>query len=152
AFHSARWNHEIDLTGLRVAVVGSGASSIQFIPAIQPKVAELFVFQRTAPWIVPRHDGSISERGRSRYRRFPLAQRIARASVYLPREAVGVAFRHPWMMKPFQYLALRHLRRSVSDPRLRAKLTPNYTIGCKRILISNDYLPALTKPNVELIT
>jgi cation diffusion facilitator CzcD-associated flavoprotein CzcO len=152
AFHSARWDHEIDLSGQRVAVVGTGASAIQFVPAIQPKVGQLYVFQRTAPWIVPRRDRPLTSRERQIFRRFPLAQRLMRAGIYWPRELFGLAFRHPWVMRPFERLALHHLRRSVPDPGLRAKLTPDYTLGCKRILISNDYFPALTRANVELIT
>jgi cation diffusion facilitator CzcD-associated flavoprotein CzcO len=152
AFHSARWDHEFDLSGRRVAVVGTGASAIQFVPAIQPKVGQLYVFQRTAPWIVPRRDRPLTSRERQIFRRFPLAQRLMRAGIYWPRELFGLAFRHPWVMRPFERLALHHLRRSVPDPGLRAKLTPDYTLGCKRILISNDYLPSLTRANVELVT
>lgn len=151
-FHSARWDHEFDLTNRRVAVIGTGASAIQFVPAIQPQVGKLYVFQRTAPWIVPRRDRPLAEREREMFRRFPLVQRAARAAIYGWRESFGFAFRHPWAMKFFERIALRHLKGAVADPVLRAKLTPGYTIGCKRILISNDYLPALTQPNVELVT
>jgi cation diffusion facilitator CzcD-associated flavoprotein CzcO len=151
-FHSARWDHEFDLNGRRVAVIGTGASAIQFVPAIQPRVEKLFVFQRTAPWIVPRRDRPLEERERRMFRRFPLAQRMRRAGIFWLSELFGYAFRHPWAMRYFERIALRHLERSVADPALRAKLTPTYTIGCKRILISNDYLPALTRDNVELVT
>lgn len=151
-FHSARWDHGFDLTGRRVAVVGTGASAIQFVPAIQPAVGKLHVFQRTAPWVVPRRDRPLDERERRMFRRFPVVQRARRAGVYLLREILGFAFRHPWAMRYFERIARRHLARAVADPVLRAKLTPDYTIGCKRILISNDYLPALTQPNVELVT
>ncbi|HEX5708987.1 MAG TPA: NAD(P)/FAD-dependent oxidoreductase [Pyrinomonadaceae bacterium] len=152
AFHSARWDHTFDLAGRRVAVIGTGASAIQFVPAIQPTVSKLYVFQRTAPWIVPRRDRPLREGERRMFRRFPAAQRAQRAAVYGLRELFGYAFRHPWAMKYFERLAMRHLERSVPDPALRARLKPDYTIGCKRILISNDYLPALTRPNVELVT
>jgi cation diffusion facilitator CzcD-associated flavoprotein CzcO len=152
AFHSARWDHTFDLTGQRVAVIGTGASAIQFIPAIQPKVARLYVFQRTAPWVVPRPDAPIPAWRRTLYRRVPFVQRSVRLLVYLYREWSVVLFRHPAAMRYFQRAAERHLQRSVPDPTLRAKLTPAYTIGCKRILLSNDYYPALTKPNVEVIT
>lgn len=151
-FHSARWDHEFDLTGRRVAVIGTGASAIQFVPAIQPKVGKLYLFQRTAPWIVPRRDRPLEERERQLFRRYPLAQRARRAAIYWLRELFGYPFRHPWAMRYFERIALRHLERAVDDPVLRAKLTPDYTIGCKRILISNDYLPALTQSNVELVT
>jgi len=151
-FHSSRWNHEFDLKGRRVAVIGTGASAIQFVPEIQPLVQKLHVFQRTAPWIVKRHDRSFAKIEREFFRRFPAAQRLVRGTIYSFREVVGFAFRHPWAMRLLQPLARRHLRRSVPDPVLRAKLTPQYMMGCKRILISNDYLPALAKPNVELVT
>ena len=151
-FHSSRWNHQFDLNQRRVAVIGTGASAIQFVPEIQPLVERLHVFQRTAPWIVKRHDRPFARVEREFFRRFPLAQRLIRGAIYSFRELVGFAFRHPWAMRFLQPLARRHLRRSVSDPVLRAKLTPQYMMGCKRILISNDYLPALAQPNVELVT
>jgi cation diffusion facilitator CzcD-associated flavoprotein CzcO len=152
AFHSARWDHSCDLTGKRVAVIGTGASAIQFIPEIQPKVARLYVFQRTPPWVVPRPDSPIPAWRRRLYRRVPVVQRMVRLLVYLYREWSVVLFRHPAAMRYFQHAAERHLKRSVPDPALRAKLTPAYTIGCKRILLSNDYYPAVTKPNVDVIT
>lgn len=151
-FHSSRWNHDVDLKGRRVAVIGTGASAIQFVPAIQPLVAKLHVFQRTAPWIVKRHDRPFTRFEREFFRRFPPAQRLMRGTIYSFREVVGFAFRHPWAMRFLQPLARLHLRRSVSDSILRKKLTPDYMMGCKRVLISNDYLPALTQPNVELVT
>lgn len=151
-FHSANWDHEFNLQGRRVAVVGTGASAIQFIPEIQPSVDKLYVFQRTAPWIVRRHDRPFTKIERQIFRAFPSAQLLMRGGIYGFRELLGFAFRHPWAMRWLQPLARRHLRRSIADPKLRAKLTPNYLMGCKRVLISNDYFPALTKPNVELIT
>jgi cation diffusion facilitator CzcD-associated flavoprotein CzcO len=152
AFHSARWDHDYDLTGRRVAVVGTGASAIQFVPEIQPKVERLHVFQRTPPWIIPRHDRTLSELEHRLFRRFPIAQRAARASIYLFRELFLLPFRHFWLAGQIERLARRHLERSVPDAKLRAKLSPDYSIGCKRILISNDYLPSLIRPNVEVVT
>jgi cation diffusion facilitator CzcD-associated flavoprotein CzcO len=151
-FHSARWDHDFDFQGRRVAVIGTGASAIQFVPKIQPKVAKLHLFQRTPPWIVPRHDRVLADGEHHLFRRFPIAQRIARAWIYLWRELFIFGFRHLWLARWVERIALRHLERSVPDPSLRAKLTPDYTIGCKRILISNDYLPSLMQPNVELVT
>jgi cation diffusion facilitator CzcD-associated flavoprotein CzcO len=151
-FHSSRWDHEFEIKGSRVAVIGTGASAIQFVPAIQPQVEKLHLFQRTAPWIVKRHDRPFARLERKLFRRFPSAQLAMRGAIYSFREVVGFAFRHPWAMRLLQPMARRHLRRSVGDPVLRAKLTPNYLMGCKRVLISNDYFPALTKPNVELVT
>ena len=151
-FHSARWDHAFDLPGKRVAVVGTGASAIQFVPEIQPKVAKLHLFQRTAPWIIPRHEHALGERGRRFFRRFPAAQRAVRGGIYLAREMFVFGFRNPRAMRAAERVALRHLRRTVADPELRAKLTPRFTLGCKRVLLSNDYLPALTCPNVEVVT
>ncbi|HJQ30883.1 MAG TPA: NAD(P)/FAD-dependent oxidoreductase [Pyrinomonadaceae bacterium] len=152
AFHSARWNHEYDLKGKRVAVVGTGASAVQFVPEIQPLVSKLYVFQRTPPWIMPRTDRALRPGERRLFRRFPAAQRAARYALYLFREMFVFGFRHLPASKLVERIALMHLERSVSDPQLRARLTPSYSIGCKRILVSNDYLPALTRPNVELVT
>lgn len=151
-FHSARWNHAVDLRDKRVAVIGTGASAIQFIPKIQPLVKQLNVFQRTAAWIVPRMDRSISHTERAIFRRFPLTQKLWRGWIYLTRELQGVGFRHVALMKYAQKIARDHLANQVPDPALRAKLTPHYTIGCKRILISDDFYPAMTQPNVNLIT
>ena len=152
-FHSARWNHEYDLEGKRVAVIGTGASAIQFVPRIQPKVAELNLFQRTPAWIAPRADRPISERRRRLFRRFPILQRLNRAAIYWTREALGYAFvKNPRAMALPERAARRHIAHQVKDPELRRKLTPTYTFGCKRALISNDFYPAVSKPNVELLT
>ena len=152
AFHSAQWDHGFDFTGKRVAVVGTGASAVQIVPELQKQVAKLFVFQRTAPWIVPRPDAPIPEWRRRLYHRVPPLQAAVRFFIYLYREIWIVVFRHPILMRRLQRLASRYLERSVSDPALRAKLTPAYAMGCKRILLSNVYYPALTKPNVDVVT
>lgn len=151
-FHSARWDHSVDLTGLRVAVIGTGASAIQFVPAIQPTVGHMTVFQRTPPWIMPRHDHAISARTRKLLRAVPLLQRLMRAGIYLQFEWMILAFQHPTIMRIPERRARKHLQQQVPDPDLRAKLTPNYSLGCKRILLSDDYLPALTQPNVTVNT
>jgi cation diffusion facilitator CzcD-associated flavoprotein CzcO len=152
-FHTARWNHDHDLTGRRVAVVGTGASAIQTVPAIQPVVEHLGVFQRTPPWVMPHRDRPITNFERRLYRRFPALQRIVRAGVYWSREMIvpGLTF-EPRMMKGLQRIARRHMEKQVTDPELRAKLTPTYIMGCKRILPSNEWYPALQQPNVELVT
>jgi cation diffusion facilitator CzcD-associated flavoprotein CzcO len=152
-FHTARWNHDHDLTGRRVAVLGTGASAIQTVPAIQPIVGHLSVFQRTPPWVLPHRDRPITDFERRMYRRFPALQRLVRAGVYLSRELVvpGLTF-EPRMMKALERLALRHMEKQVPDPELRARLTPAYRMGCKRILPSNDWYPALQQPNVEVVT
>jgi cation diffusion facilitator CzcD-associated flavoprotein CzcO len=151
-FHSARWNHARALEGERVGVIGTGASSIQFVPEIQPRVGRLVLFQRTAPWIVPSRDRAISRVERTVYRAFPAVQLAMRAAIYWARELFVFGFMHPRAESPGERMALRHLESQVVDPRLRAELTPNYRMGCKRVLISNDYYPALQQPNVELVT
>jgi cation diffusion facilitator CzcD-associated flavoprotein CzcO len=151
-FHSARWDHTAALAGRRVAVIGTGASAVQFIPEIQKQVETLVVYQRTPAWVIPRPDARIPEWRRRMYARLPWVQRLVRLAIYLYREAWILVFRHPAAMVRAQRLAERHLARSVSDPRLRAKLTPAYRMGCKRVLLSNDYYPSLTQPNVEVVT
>lgn len=152
SFHSARWNHDVDLAGRRVAVIGTGASAIQLVPAIQPHVAKLHLFQRTAPWVIPRPDRALTPRERRILARVPFARRALRAWIYAVRETYGIAFRHPRFMPRLEQIALRHLKKRIKDPALRAKLLPDYTIGCKRILLSNDYYPALAQPNVDVVT
>jgi cation diffusion facilitator CzcD-associated flavoprotein CzcO len=152
-FHSATWRHDHDLGGERVAVIGTGASAIQFVPEIQPSVAKLTVFQRTAPWVLPHRNRRISDAERFLYRRVPLAQRFVRNLVYWSRELfVTSMLRNAGALERVEKLATKHLREQVPDPELRARLTPEYTPGCKRLLLSNDYLPALQQPNVELVT
>ena len=152
-FHSARWDHGHDLRGRNVAVVGTGASAIQFIPRIQPLVEQLHVFQRTPAWVLPHTDRPITELERALYRRYPTLQRFVRGAIYWSRE--GLVFplaRDPRLTAPLRRLGLAHLHRQVKDPELRRKLTPTFLPGCKRLLLSNDYYPSLTKPNVEVVT
>ena len=151
AFHSAQWRHDHDLEGRRVAVIGTGASAIQLVPAIAPKVERLTVFQRTPAWVMPRRDRPITAIERAVYRSVPGAQRLARTAIYWGREALAIGFQHPRVNRAAQRIALRHLHRQVRDPPLRAALTPNYVLGCKRVLLSNDYYPALERDNVDLV-
>lgn len=153
SFHTARWDHDHDLTGRRVAVIGTGASAIQTVPQIQPLVEHLTVIQRTPPWVMPHRDRPITDFERRVYRRFPVLQRIARSFVYWVRELLvpGFVFR-PGLMRFPQRVALRHLESNVADPDLRARLIPEYSFGCKRVLPSNEWYPAITKPNVEVVT
>ncbi|HWF36832.1 MAG TPA: NAD(P)/FAD-dependent oxidoreductase [Solirubrobacteraceae bacterium] len=150
-FHSAVWDHEHDLTGERVAVIGTGASAIQFVPQIQPRVSKLHLFQRTPPWIMPRPDRKLTRVERAVYRRFPVAQRAMREGIYRARELFAIPMLRVALSPIIGVATRRHLRRQVPDPDLRAKLTPSYAPGCKRILVSNDYLPSLGRPNVELV-
>lgn len=150
-FHSAEWDDGYDLDGKRVAVIGTGASAIQFVPEIQPRVAALHLFQRTPPWIVPRTSRPLSAFEHRLYRRFPAAQQAMREAVSLGREAIAIPLVQVRLAALIKAVAASHLRRQVPDPELRAKLTPTYAPGCKRILISNDYFPALAQANVEVI-
>ncbi len=152
-FHSARWDHEQEIRGKRVAVVGTGASAIQIVPQLQPEAEKLFVFQRTPPWVMPHRDRPIGRIERRLYQRFPLAQRLSRGWSYLLRESIVPALvGNPDRLKRLERIGRNHLRRQVPDPELRARLEPSYRLGCKRILPSNEWYPALQKPNVELIS
>ena len=150
-FHSSRWNHEHDLSGREIAVIGTGASAVQFVPQIQPHAGRVTVYQRTAQWVLPKPDRRVTPAEQALYRRLPLTQRALREAMYYTFELAGFAERNPRAMGGFQRIARRHLERSVGDPRLRAALTPDHTLGCKRILFSNDWYRALTQPNVELV-
>ncbi|MEA2484772.1 MAG: hypothetical protein QOC55_2719, partial [Thermoleophilaceae bacterium] len=150
-FHSARWDHDYDLTGKRVAVVGTGSSAIQFVPMIQPQVEQLYLFQRTAPWVIPKFDRRVTDAEKKLFRRFPATQQALRNAFYYLFEATQLAQRRPRVMQQLQKLALIHLKRQVTNPELRRALTPHFTLGCKRILLSNTYYPALQQPNAEVV-
>jgi cation diffusion facilitator CzcD-associated flavoprotein CzcO len=152
-FHSAQWDHDCELDGKRVASIGTGASAIQYVPSIQPRVEQLHVFQRTPPWVFPHTDRPITTLERRLYRAVPPLQRLVRGSAYTARELFVLGFvKNPRLMKAAEGLARQHMRRGLSDPSLEVKVTPDYTIGCKRILPSNKWYPALSEPNVELVT
>jgi cation diffusion facilitator CzcD-associated flavoprotein CzcO len=153
-FHTARWNHDYDFTGRSVAVIGTGASAVQVVPAIAPQVAKLAVFQRTPAWVVPKRDKRYSERSLRRYARFPALLRAKRAAMYLMSELFGpMVFLDSKPLSAIgQALSLQHLRAQVSDPELRRKLRPGFQFGCKRILISDDYWASFERANVELVT
>ncbi|MEV6389209.1 flavin-containing monooxygenase [Nocardia xishanensis] len=152
-FHSARWNHDADLNGKRVAIIGTGASAIQIIPSIAPQVAKLDVYQRTAPWLLPRVDRPYLKAEQLAFKHVPGVQRLSRAAIYAARETqvVGLA-KFPALMQGFQLLAKAKLQYEVRDPELRKKVTPDFRIGCKRMLISNEYYPALSRDNVDVVT
>lgn len=150
-FHSARWNHDYDLSGKTVAVIGTGASAVQFVPEIAPKVAQLHLFQRTAHWVLPKPDRRTGAATVWALERFSAARRLQRAGQYALMETIGAAFHRPRpLMHILQAIAKAYLRHAVPDPVLRAKLTPRYLLGCKRILFSNNYLQTLTQANVEV--
>lgn len=154
AFHSAQWAHDVSLKGKRVAVVGTGASAIQFVPAIAPDVKHMKVFQRSASYILPRGNRKYSGTVQSLFAKAPFLNRLHRLGIYLTYESRALAFtRFKGLMKvaaekPF----LSMLNRQVKDPALREKLIPDYPIGCKRLLLSSQYLRTMSRPNVELVT
>jgi cation diffusion facilitator CzcD-associated flavoprotein CzcO len=152
-FHSAAWNHDHAVTGRRVAVIGTGASAIQIVPCIQPQVGHLDVWQRTPPWVMPHRDRPITRFERTMYRRFPLLQKVPRYFTYWLRElmVLGLVYR-PKALRLLERVGRRHMEEAIDDAELRERLTPDYTVGCKRILPSNAWYPALAKPNVDVVT
>lgn len=152
SFHSARWDHSVDLTGKRVAVIGTGASAIQFVPHLQREAEHVTILQRTPPWIVPRRDRQLSDLEKSLYARIPAAQKLVRGALFAGRELQLLAFTGKGGLRSLgEKEARRHLARAVPDLALREVLTPDYRMGCKRVLVSNDYLPALASPNVTVV-
>ena len=152
-WHSAAWNKNSDLSGKKVAVIGTGASAIQIVPRIQPHVDKLFVYQRTPAWVLPHTDRPTRAWERRLYKRLPFLQRLVRLGIYSARVflVIGLA-KIPRLVEPLRRIALLHLKKSVKDPELRKKLRPRYSPGCKRLLLSNDFYPALAKDNTELVT
>ncbi len=150
--HSARWDHAVALEGKRIGVVGTGASAIQFIPEIQKKAAKVTVFQRTPAWVLPRGDKAISEAMQGWFARIPLLQAFARMLIMLRNDLMLAFFRVPRLRPLMRRHGKAHLHHAVKDAVLRRKLTPRYDMGCKRILLSDDYLPAMTQPNVDVVT
>ncbi|WZH50732.1 MAG: NAD(P)/FAD-dependent oxidoreductase [Nocardioides alkalitolerans] len=152
-FHSARWDHHADLAGKRIAVIGTGASAIQIVPQLQQVAGRLDVYQRTAPWVIPRHDRTYPAVERLALAKVPGLRRLYRTAIYWGRETYVPAFTMlPDIAKPAELMARANIRTGISDPELRRKVTPDFKIGCKRILISNTYYPALDADNAELVT
>ena len=150
-FHSARWNHDYDLKGKRVAVIGTGASAIQFIPQVQPLASELFVFQRTAPWVLPKADMDLNDTAKNIIKRFPVIQKTWRNSIAQILNGINFGLRNPKTLKPVNALSRQLLKLQIKDEQLRKDVTPNFDIGCKRLLFANNYYPALQQDNVKLI-
>lgn len=152
AFHSATWNHDCDLTGKRVAVIGTGASAIQFVPEIVDRVQHLTVFQRTAAWVLPKHDRPMTPFERGLFRAVPATQKLVRGAIYTQKEGYVVGMSHAlWLLRLFQRRAEAYLRGQVPDAALRATLTPSFTLTCKRILLSNDWLRTMTRSDVTVV-
>lgn len=152
--HTARWDHDYELTGRRVAVIGTGASAVQVVPNVAPEVAKLSVFQRTPGWVMPKRDKVYGEATRRRLARFPVLLRASRLAKYWLSELFGpmVILDSERLSRIGEKVSLAHLRRQVKDPELRRKLTPDFQFGCKRILISDDYWASFERENVELET
>jgi cation diffusion facilitator CzcD-associated flavoprotein CzcO len=152
AFHTARWRHDVDLTGKRVAVIGTGCSAIQVVPAIQPIVDQVDVYQRSPGWTFPKMDFPYSERSQRLFERFPILQRLDRAAIFYFQELAAAGMtKHRWLLPAFRAISRRRINQAITDPELRRKVTPTDEIGCKRIMLTDEWYPALTKPNVELI-
>jgi len=152
-FHSASWDHTVDLAGQRVAVIGTGASAIQIVPEVQQVAAHLDVYQRTAPWVIPRNDRRYSRLERLALRRVPALARLYRTGIYWSHEGYVPAFTwQPRLGAPAQKAATINIHKGIKDPELRAKVTPTFLLGCKRVLRSNTYYPALAAENVDLVT
>jgi cation diffusion facilitator CzcD-associated flavoprotein CzcO len=153
AFHTARWRHDVDLAGRRVAVIGTGCSAIQVVPAIAPVVAHLDVYQRSPGWTIPRMDFAYKERTLRLFERFPLLQRLDRAVVMGIQEVGAAAMtKYPRLLPLIRAVGRLQINRAIEDPELRRKVTPRDEIGCKRIMLTDDWYPALTRPDVELVT
>jgi cation diffusion facilitator CzcD-associated flavoprotein CzcO len=153
AFHTAQWRHDVELAGKRVAVVGTGCSAIQVVPAIQPIVDRVDVYQRSPGWTIPKMDFAYSARAQKLFERFPLLQRLDRAAIFAFMElgAAGMT-RHRWLLPPFRAVGRRQITTAIEDPELRRKVTPRDEIGCKRLMLTDDWYPTLARPNVELVT
>jgi cation diffusion facilitator CzcD-associated flavoprotein CzcO len=153
AFHTAEWRHDVDLAGKRVAVIGTGCSAIQVVPAIQPIVERVDVYQRSPGWTMPKMDSPYSERAKLLFERFPLLQQLDRAMVFASMEIGAAAMTNRrWLLPPVRAIARRQISKSIADPELRRKVTPSDEVGCKRMMLTDEWYPTLTKPNVELVT
>jgi cation diffusion facilitator CzcD-associated flavoprotein CzcO len=152
AFHTAEWRHDVDLSGKRVTVVGSGCSAIQVVPAIQPEVAQLDVYQRSPGWTLPKMDFEYSARAHALFRRVPALRRFDRASVFAFQEFAAAALTHKrWLLPALRAVGRRQINAAISDPELRRKVTPSDEFGCKRIMLTDEWYPTLTEPNVDLV-
>lgn len=150
-FHSARWKHDVDLADKRIAVIGTGASAIQFVPQIQPLAKQLLVFQRTAPWVMPKPDFLLGDSAKRMIEKYPIIQKKWRDAVAGSLNVINFGLRHPSLLEPVSYLSRKLLKLQVKDQTLLKAVTPNFTIGCKRLLFANNYYPALQQPNTQLI-
>jgi cation diffusion facilitator CzcD-associated flavoprotein CzcO len=152
-FHTAEWDHNQELTGQNVAVIGNGSSAAQLIPSVSKKARRTYVHQRTPNWVIPKPKAEFGPATRLAFRSLPFLHSLYRKATYLTADlGLSPVITRGWSARPVEWLARRHLRRQVADPELRAKMTPDYPIGCKRIVIDSDFLPAMNRENVELVT
>jgi cation diffusion facilitator CzcD-associated flavoprotein CzcO len=152
AFHTADWQHDVELTGKRVAVIGTGCSAIQVVPAIQPIVAQLDVYQRSPGWTIPKMDYAYPPWARRLFKRFPLLRRLDRVSIFAINEFGAAALtRHRWLLPALRAIGRRQIEAAIEDPELRRKVTPTDAFGCKRMMLTDDWYPALAEQNVELV-
>ena len=151
-FHSSRWDAAYDLRDKRVAVIGTGASAIQFVPDIQRTVKKLTLFQRTAPWVLPKLDAPISPGWQRRFQAFPWLQSLFRGGLYLQFELLNSGLKYPWLVKRLQKIGLGNIQRGIRNAELKARVTPDFSLGCKRILLSNHWYRALDKANVDVVS
>ena len=153
AFHTAQWRPEVELAGKRVAVVGTGCSAIQVVPAIQPIVERVDVYQRSPGWTFPKMDFAYKERTQRLFERFPMLQRLDRAAIFAFMELGAAAMTSQrWMRAPFRAVARHQIHAAIEDPELRRQVTPSDELGCKRVMLTDEWYPTLTLPNVELVT
>jgi cation diffusion facilitator CzcD-associated flavoprotein CzcO len=153
AFHTAEWRHDVELAGKRVAVLGTGCSGIQAVPAIQPIVERVDVYQRSPGWTIPKMDFDYSEAAKRLFERFPLLQRLDRMTIFALQELAAAGMtKHRWLLPAFRAVGRRQINKAIEDPELRRKVTPTDEIGCKRIMLTDDWYPTLTEPNVDLVT
>ena len=153
AFHSAEWDHDVDLTGKRIAVIGTGASAVQFVPRIAGAAERVHVFQRSPGWVAPKFEKPFTRLEHKLMNRFGWLKDLDRLRIFLLTEALGFCYRgHKWAERLVTWMSRTQIRLQVRDPALRAKLTPDFPIGCKRILLTTEWLPALTRPDVDLVT
>ncbi len=152
-FHTAEWNHDVDLAGKRVAVIGTGCSAIQTVPAIQPVAGQIDVYQRSPGWTMPKMDFEYSERAKRLFERLPALQRLDRLATFAFMDIGAAAMTSQrWLLAPFRAAGRWQIKKAINDSDLRAKVTPTDEIGCKRIMLTDEWYPTLEKPNVELIS
>ena len=153
-FHSALWDENVLIKGKKVAVIGTGASAVQLVPAVAKEAEKLYLFQRTASWVLPKMKGRYDAARQKRFEKFPILMRMERERIFWRQELLHFLFKNPggFFSRQGKRFALSYLKRKIKDPELRKKLTPSFTIGCKRLLQTNSFYPALTQPHVEVIT